>query len=110
MTFAWPGPDAWERVRDAAHYMSWKYDDMTDARGSRVRRRPPPLTAETEAALRSRVIVGTPEEVADQIRAYAPSIGADGLFVARSHFPGLSPEVQNESFAVLAEEVLPLVR
>ena len=79
MTFAWRGGDAWPRVRDAAHYMSWKYEDMSQARGSIERRRPPAMDAAAEAALRSRVIAGTPEEVADAIRAYAPTLGAAGV-------------------------------
>jgi alkanesulfonate monooxygenase SsuD/methylene tetrahydromethanopterin reductase-like flavin-dependent oxidoreductase (luciferase family) len=110
MTFAWRGADAWERVRDAAHYMSWKYEDMGRARGSIERRRPPALDAAAEAALRSRAIVGTPEEVADGIRAYAPTLGAEGSFVFRGHFPGLDPGVQREAFDILTEEVAPLLR
>ena len=65
MTFAWRGPDAWSRVADAARYMSWKYEDMGPARASIERRRPPAMDAATEASLRSRVIAGTPEQVAD---------------------------------------------
>jgi alkanesulfonate monooxygenase SsuD/methylene tetrahydromethanopterin reductase-like flavin-dependent oxidoreductase (luciferase family) len=110
MTFAWRDGDAWERVRDAAHYMNWKYEDMGRARGSRERRRPPTLSAEAEAALRRRVIVGSPGEVADEIRAYEAIIGTDGTFGMRSYFPGLDPAVQQESFDILGEEVLPLLR
>ena len=110
MTFAWRGGDAWERVRDAAHYMRWKYEDMSEARGSIERRRPPVMESAAEAALRSRVIAGTPEEVADEIRAYAPTLGPEGSFVFRGHFPGLDPAIQREAFDTLVEEVAPLLR
>jgi len=109
-TFAWREGDAWERIRDAAHYMSWKYEDMASARGSRSAMPQPQLDSSTEAALRRRIISGSPEAVADQIRAYADILAADGLYVARAHFPGLDPAVQDESFRVLGEEVLPLLR
>ena len=89
--------------------MSWKYEDMGRARGSIERRRPPADDTAAETALRSRTIVGTPEEVADGIRAYARTLGAEGSFVFRSHFPGLDPGVQREAFDILTEEVAPLL-
>jgi probable F420-dependent oxidoreductase len=108
-TFAWRDGDAWQRIRDHAHYMSWKYDDMADARGSRVRRRPPVLTPDEEDAVRGRAIVGTPEEVAEQIRAYRDVLGPTGQFIARAWFPGLDPAIQLESLRILGGEVRPLL-
>ena len=110
MTFASRDPDPWARVREAAHYMDWKYSDMRPATGSLERRPPPPIDAERDAQLRSRVIVGSPDEVADAIRAYEPALGSGGTFVFRGHFPGLDPAVQREALDVLAEEVAPLLR
>ncbi len=110
MAFPWRGGGAWERVADAARYMTWKYEDMSGAHGSIERRRPAPLDAESASALRSRVIVGTPEEVADAVRAYAPSLGTSGSFVFRGHFPGLDPAIQREAFDTIIEEVVPLLR
>jgi alkanesulfonate monooxygenase SsuD/methylene tetrahydromethanopterin reductase-like flavin-dependent oxidoreductase (luciferase family) len=110
MTFAWRDGDPWDRVRDAAHYLSWKYEDMSEARGSIERHRPPALDAAAEAALRSRVVAGTPEQVADEIRAYAPVLSGNGSFVFRGHFPGLDPAIQREAFDTLVEEVVPLLR
>jgi alkanesulfonate monooxygenase SsuD/methylene tetrahydromethanopterin reductase-like flavin-dependent oxidoreductase (luciferase family) len=110
VTFAWRGADAWERAGDAARYMSWKYADMTPARASRDRRGPGPDDRPTLDDVRSRSIVGSPEAVADQIRAYAGTLGPTGSFVFRAHLPGLDPTVQREAFDTLAEEVLPLLR
>jgi alkanesulfonate monooxygenase SsuD/methylene tetrahydromethanopterin reductase-like flavin-dependent oxidoreductase (luciferase family) len=110
MAFPWRGPDAWDRVRDAARYMVWKYEDMTEARGSQGRRTPPPVEDPDGDVARHRTLFGTPEEVADGVRAYADAVGPDGLFVFRTHFPGLDPSVQREAFDTLVEEVIPLLR
>jgi probable F420-dependent oxidoreductase len=108
-TFAWRDGDAWDRVREVAWYTAWKYRDMGGARGSQVRRRPPPLGGEQEQRLRSQLIVGTPEEVAEQLAAFGDVLGDTGTYVARAHFPGLDPGVQAESRRILTDEVLPLL-
>jgi alkanesulfonate monooxygenase SsuD/methylene tetrahydromethanopterin reductase-like flavin-dependent oxidoreductase (luciferase family) len=108
-TFAWRDGDPWAVVRDHAHYMSWKYEDMADAWGSRARRVPPDLTPEEEAAVRGRAIVGTPEQVAEQIAAYREALEPGGRFIARSYFPGLDPGIQRETLRVFGEEVRSLL-
>ena len=109
-TFVWRDGDAWERVRDAAWYIAWKYADMSDARGSGEPRRPPAMTPADEERLRQSMNVGTPEQVAEAILGYRDVLGADGTYVARAHFPGLDSGVAAESRRLLVEEVLPLVR
>jgi probable F420-dependent oxidoreductase len=109
VTFAWRDGDAWSRAADAARYMSWKYGDMGVARGSQVRRLPGPDDAPSTDDVRSRTIVGSPEQVAEQVRAYADALGPGGSFVFRAHLPGLDPGVQREAFDVLVNEVVPLV-
>ena len=108
-TFAWRDGDPWPIVRDYAHYMTWKYTDMDTAYGSRERRLPPALTEESEANVLSRAIVGTPEQVAEQIAAYRDALGPNGHFIARSYFPGLDPGIQRETLRVFGEEVRALL-
>jgi alkanesulfonate monooxygenase SsuD/methylene tetrahydromethanopterin reductase-like flavin-dependent oxidoreductase (luciferase family) len=110
MTFAWRDGDAWERVGSAARYMSWKYGDMTDARGSRTRGLPGPGDDPAPDVVRSRMIVGSPTEVAEGVLEYAETLGDTGSYVFRTHFPGLDPGVQREAFDILIEEVVPLLR
>jgi probable F420-dependent oxidoreductase len=110
MAFAWRGRDAWDRVAAAARYMAWKYEDMSAARGARERRLPGADAPPAPDAVRARMLVGSPEEVADGVRAYADTLGATGSFVFRAHFPGLDPAVQREALDILAEDVLPLLR
>ena len=82
--------DAWERVRDHRHYLSWKYDDMDEATArTGPSTEPPPLTAEVERELRELTLTGTPEQVAEQIGGYRDAAG-DGLhFVAQLYWPGM---------------------
>jgi alkanesulfonate monooxygenase SsuD/methylene tetrahydromethanopterin reductase-like flavin-dependent oxidoreductase (luciferase family) len=108
-TFAWPDGNAWEIVRDYAHYMTWKYADMDTAYGSRERRLPPALDEESEANVRGRAIIGTPERVAEQIAEYREALGPNGHFIARSYFPGLDPGIQRETLRIFGEEVRALL-
>lgn len=110
-TFAWSGGDAWERVREHQWYIDWKYEDMEDARGARPPgRSAPPLPAGREADLRASMVLGTPEQVAERLRAYREAAGGRLHYIARSYFPGMDPGVQRETLAVFAEQVAPLVR
>jgi alkanesulfonate monooxygenase SsuD/methylene tetrahydromethanopterin reductase-like flavin-dependent oxidoreductase (luciferase family) len=109
--FAWPGPDAWERVREHHWYLNWKYEDMEGARGRRPPSAPlPPLPSAREAEQRAAIVCGSPEQVAERIEAYRQAAGGRLHFIARSYFPGMDPGLQREAMTILAEEVAPLVR
>jgi probable F420-dependent oxidoreductase len=110
-TFAWNGPDAWERVAPFVRYVSWKYDDMEFARArTGPPPAPPPPTPEEEAALRASTLVGRPEEVAERIRAFDRAAGGSLHFVARLYYPGMDPGTQREAMRLFADEVAPLLR
>lgn len=112
-TFPWRGDvdEAWERVRPFHRYIAWKYDDMEFARarggGSPA---PPPTTADEETALREGIVIGTPEQVADQVRRLADAAGGDAYYVARLYWPGMELSLQREIMHLWAEEVAPLLR
>jgi alkanesulfonate monooxygenase SsuD/methylene tetrahydromethanopterin reductase-like flavin-dependent oxidoreductase (luciferase family) len=109
-TFAWRDGDAWERIRESAWYITWKYADMARARGAQVPQRPPRMSADDEERVRAPMNVGTPEQVAEEIARYRDVLGGEGTYMARAYFPGLDPGVAAESRRILVEEVLPLVR
>ena len=110
-TFAWHGDDAWERVRDHHWYVSWKYDDMDEARGRDGEPPPaPPIDAGLDAELRGQILLGSPDEVAARIRELAAAVGGDIHYIARLYFPGMAPEVQRETMRIFAEEVIPALR
>jgi alkanesulfonate monooxygenase SsuD/methylene tetrahydromethanopterin reductase-like flavin-dependent oxidoreductase (luciferase family) len=71
---------------------------------------PPPPTPEEEVTLRGSILLGTPEQVAEQIRAYEEAAGGDLHFVARLYFPGMDPATQREVIHLFAEEVAPHLR
>jgi alkanesulfonate monooxygenase SsuD/methylene tetrahydromethanopterin reductase-like flavin-dependent oxidoreductase (luciferase family) len=112
-TFPWNGSadEAWELVSPALRYVSWKYDDMEHARqrpGPPAA--PPPMTASEEQALRDEIVLGTPQQVADRLRAYQDAVGAELHFIADLYWPGMDPSLQREVMRVFAEEVAPLLR
>lgn len=110
-TFAWPGPDAWDLVKEHHHYVGWKYEDMETARGRVGGPVPKPsLTADLEVELRSQIVLGTPDEVVEQVAAYAAAAGGDIHYIARLYWPGMDPGIQDEAIRVFAEEVIPRLR
>ena len=112
-TFVWNGPaaEAWDLVAPSLRYVSWKYDDMEFARGrSGPPSAPPPMTSEEDEVLRQEIILGTPEHVAESIRAFQRAAGMDVHFVADLYWPGMDPLLQREAMRIFAEEVAPLLR
>jgi alkanesulfonate monooxygenase SsuD/methylene tetrahydromethanopterin reductase-like flavin-dependent oxidoreductase (luciferase family) len=112
-SFAWNGPEAeaWDLVTPFLRYVSWKYDDMEDARGrSGPPSSPPPMTPEQQAALRGDIIIGKPDRVAEQIRAFQEAAGGDLHFIADLYWPGMDPSLQRDAMRIFAEEVAPLLR
>jgi alkanesulfonate monooxygenase SsuD/methylene tetrahydromethanopterin reductase-like flavin-dependent oxidoreductase (luciferase family) len=87
------------------------YEDMDEATGRRPPSAPlPPLPAAREAELRESIVLGTPEQVAEQISAFRDAAGGELHYIARLYWPGMDPALQREAMAVFAEQVLPLVR
>ena len=103
--------EAWEAVRPFAHYVSWKYDDMEDARArTGPAPAPPPLDAEEEGRLRRRTLVGPPEVVAEGIGRLARVAEGELHFIARLYWPGMPFERQREAMRLFAEAIVPSVR
>lgn len=110
-TFAWNDDDAWERVRDHHHYVQWKYDDMDVARSRAGPPQPPPaLTGEEGSSLRRSIVLGRPDDVAEQIALIRDAAGGELHYIARLYWPGIDPAVQREAMAIFAEEVIPQLR
>ena len=110
-TFAWHGDDAWELVREPHHYIAWKYEDMDEARGrAGDPPAPPPIDEALDASLREQIVMGTPDEVAGRIRAFADAAGGDLHYIARLYFPGMPRDVQRQALRIFAEEVAPQLR
>ncbi len=110
-TLAWEDGDAWAVARDHVHYIDWKYIDMEDAFGrTEPAAGPPPLTDDKDAELRRTMVCGTPDEVADGIRAYREKAGDDLHYVAQLYWPGMPYEQQLQALRVFGERVIPQLR
>ena len=55
------------------------------------------------------MVMGSPEQVAAQIRALQDAIGAPLHYIARLYWPGMDPAVRDEATRIFAEEVRPLL-
>ena len=106
-------PDrGWEEIRDSVHLMTWKYSDM-EASASRPPGplpAPPPMDPATDQALRSRVMVGTAQQVAARILETGEAAGVPIEFVARSYFPDRPFPALAEQIHRIAEDLAPLLR
>ena len=111
--FAWPSAGgAWRRVEPHLHYSEWKYADMVrEPYGARAARaRQPALSDSAREKLRAGALVGTPDDVAGTIAAYAAAAGDHPFhFIARLYWPGMAPALTREALAIYAEQVIPAV-
>ena len=110
-SFVWTGSsdDAWEKVRAHFHQGMWKYEDMGNS-GSRSGVEialAPKLTAESEGALRSTMLVGNPVDLADQLARMQDEAGVELHVLARMYWPGMTLDDQRRSLTLFADEVMP---
>ncbi len=103
-TLCLPAGVVWADAAEALRYPGWKYDDMAiDEGAAGPLRRPEPANADELDRLRATSVVGSPTEVAEQIRGYQEAVGGDLHFIARSYLPGLGPDGRREALAGLAQ-------
>ncbi len=101
--------DAIDRYMPHLWQMMWKYSDMG---ASATRTDPPPQAPPYDDARRERVlsrstIVGTGNQITEELLAIREAAGMPVEFVARSYFPTLGQDAQVELMQHLAEEVSP---
>lgn len=112
-TVMFPGADpdqAWAGGREHIHAMRWKYEDMEDsAARSGSLPVPPAMTSEYEEKLRTATLLGSGDQIAEQITRIREAAGVELDIVARSYFPTLEYSRQVEVLQQLAEEVAPLI-
>ena len=60
--------------------------------------------------MRDGIVLGTPEQVAEQIAALQDAVGAPLHYIARLYFPGMENAVRDEAMRIFAEEVGPLLK
>lgn len=90
--FRTTSPDEWFRPEDATE----SFADL--------------LTDEREAELRERALVGTPDEVAEEIREMRDAIGPDLHLILRLRHPGMEYEEAASAVELFADDVMPRLR
>jgi alkanesulfonate monooxygenase SsuD/methylene tetrahydromethanopterin reductase-like flavin-dependent oxidoreductase (luciferase family) len=109
--FAWEDGVAWDVVQESYHYLSWKYEDLMSWRDRSGSPLPAPsLTTERRQAIRKDIVVGTPEQVTEQVGDLVEAAGGSLHFIARLYFPGLEPSVQEEAVRIFADRVAKVLR
>jgi probable F420-dependent oxidoreductase len=103
-------PEAgWDELRPHLWHLTWKYRDMVPS-ANRPGPPPtaPPLAADQADRLRDRaVIIGTPDQIVEELRALRAQSGVDTQFVARSYFATMEYDRQVELMQRLATEIAP---
>jgi alkanesulfonate monooxygenase SsuD/methylene tetrahydromethanopterin reductase-like flavin-dependent oxidoreductase (luciferase family) len=95
---------AWETMCEGYFYQQRKYAEWDE--GGEIDE----LPAERRAELEDRAIVGSPEDVADQLAAYREALGDDLHFVFRPYCPGIGTEAMTDCIERLGREVAPRLR
>ena len=95
--------EAWETIRDGDFYQQRKYDEWSEE-GSVDE-----LPDDRKQELEDLALVGTPEDVAADLREYRDTLGDDVHFVFRCYYPGVDRDAMVECVERLGDEVVPRV-
>ncbi len=111
-TFAWHGDDAWERVREHQWYVTWKYEDMDQARGRTGPAADAPAVPGRARGRRCATAScsARPSRWPSRSPRCRTPLGAPLHYIARLYWPGMDPAVRDEAMRIFAEEVRPLLR
>jgi alkanesulfonate monooxygenase SsuD/methylene tetrahydromethanopterin reductase-like flavin-dependent oxidoreductase (luciferase family) len=93
--------EAWETVRESYFYQQRKYQEWAEEEPIDE------LPEEQKRELEDRALVGTPEDVIEDIETYRDALGDDIHFVFRSYYPGIETEAMTQCLERLSDEVMP---
>jgi alkanesulfonate monooxygenase SsuD/methylene tetrahydromethanopterin reductase-like flavin-dependent oxidoreductase (luciferase family) len=93
--------NAWEEMKQHAWYIKKGYIEWATGEPQ-----PTKLPADQEKELRAECLVGTPDEVRDQLRERGNRLGDDYRIVARMTLPGLCANAIHKSMKLFSNEVI----
>lgn len=93
--------EAWETIRESYFYQRRKYQEW--AAEEPIDELPDGQKRELE----ERALVGTPEDVLEDLAAYRDVLSDNTHFVFRSYYPGIETEAMTECLERLSDEVMP---
>ena len=95
--------EAWKTVRESLFYQQRKYAEWSgDEPGEQL---PDAQREELEEA----ALIGTPEDIVEDLQAYRDALGDDIHFIFRAYYPGVETEKMTECIERLGNEVIPYV-
>lgn len=95
--------EAWETVRESLFYQQRKYAEWSgDEPGEEL---PDAQQEELEDA----ALIGTPEDVIEDLQTYRDALGDDIHFIFRTYYPGVETERMTECIDRLGNEVMPYI-
>ncbi len=102
-------PTRAEAIRRAQPYLEEKYKAYRAWGQDKVMPAGDDLAGQFNALLEDRFLLGSPEEVADQINRLNQRLGVNHI-VASVHWPGMPNSLALDQLHLLAEQVRPLIR
>lgn len=93
--------DAWETVRESIFYQQRKYIEWAEEESIDE------LPTEQKQKFKDLALVGTPEDVIDDLETYRDALGDDIHFIFRSYYPGVETEAMVQNLERLGNDVLP---
>jgi alkanesulfonate monooxygenase SsuD/methylene tetrahydromethanopterin reductase-like flavin-dependent oxidoreductase (luciferase family) len=93
--------DAWERMRAGRLYLARTYASWFE--GEPVEE----LSEERRQELHESAIVGTPDQVVEQLEPYRRAVGEDVHVILRTYHPGIGTEAMVDCIERLGDEVVP---
>jgi alkanesulfonate monooxygenase SsuD/methylene tetrahydromethanopterin reductase-like flavin-dependent oxidoreductase (luciferase family) len=93
--------EAWETIRESYFYQQRKYQEWAEEESLGE------LPDEQKQELEERALIGTPEDVIEDLEAYRDVLGDDTHFIFRSYYPGIETEAMTECLERLSDEVMP---
>mgnify|MGYP000344974771 CR=1 FL=1 len=95
--------EAWETMRDGYLYLQRRYAEWYE--GESVDE----LPRERRDELKDEAIVGTPDDVVDELERYREALGDEVHVVLRTYYPGIGTDAMVDCVERLGDEVAPRV-
>lgn len=92
---------AWETMRDGYLYLQRRYQEWFTGKSIDQ------LPADQVEAFKEQAILGTPEQVCEELDRYREALGDDIHFVFRTYYPGIGTDEMVECIERLGDEVAP---
>lgn len=93
--------DAWDAMSEGRRYLARTYAGWYE--GEPVSE----LPADRRRALRESAVVGTPDEIVEQLEPYREAVGDDVHVILRTYYPGAGTDAMVECIERLGEDVVP---